>query len=58
VQQDLDRTRHQLAAKFEAKSAGLTPTAAGTDIIGGLWQLNALLESGSRGSSDTVSKTI
>jgi hypothetical protein len=55
---DLDRARHQLAANFEAKSAGLTPTAAGTDIIGGLWQLKALLESGSRGKSDTVSKTI
>jgi hypothetical protein len=55
---DLDRARHQLAANFEAKSAGLTPTAAGTDIIGGLWQLKALLESGSKGTSDTVSKTI
>jgi hypothetical protein len=55
---DLNRARHQLAANFEAKSAGLTPTAAGTDIIGGLWQLKALLESGSKGNSDTVSKTI
>jgi hypothetical protein len=55
---DLSRARHQLAANFEAKSAGLTPTAAGTDIIGGLWQLKALLESGSKGNSDTVSKTI
>ena len=55
---DLSRARHQLAANFEAKSAGLTPTAAGTDIIGGLWQLKALLESGSKGSSDAVSKTI
>jgi len=55
---DLNRARHQLAANFEAKSAGLTPTAAGTDIIGGLWQLKALLESGSKGSSDAVSKTI
>ena len=55
---DLDRARHQLAANFEAKSAGLTPTAAGTDIIGALWQLKALLESGSNGHSDTVSKTI
>ena len=33
---DLDRARRQLAANFEAKSAGLRPTAAGTDIIGGL----------------------
>ncbi len=55
---DLNRARHQLAANFEAKSAGLTPTAAGTDIIGGLWQMKALLESGSRGDSDGVSKTI
>jgi hypothetical protein len=55
---DLNRARHQLAANFEAKSAGLTPTAAGTDIIGGLWQLKALLESGSKGNSDAVSKTI
>jgi hypothetical protein len=55
---DLDHARHQLAANFEAKSAGLTPTAAGTDIIGGLWQLKALLESGSQGNSDSVSKTI
>jgi hypothetical protein len=54
---DLNRARRQLAANFEAKSAGLSPIAAGTDIIGGLWQLKALLESGSKGSSD-VSKTI
>jgi hypothetical protein len=55
---DLNRARHQLAATFEAKSAGLSATAAGTDIIGGLWQLRALLESGSKGNSDTFSKTI
>jgi hypothetical protein len=55
---DLDRARHQLAANFESKSAGLSPTAAGTDIIGALWQLKALLESGSKGNSNTVSKTI
>jgi hypothetical protein len=55
---DLGRARHQLAASFESKSAGLTATAAGTDIIGGLWQLKALLESGSKGNSDAVSKTI
>jgi hypothetical protein len=54
----LSRARHQLAANFEARSAGLSPTAAGTDIIGGLWQLKALLEPGAKGSSDTVSKTI
>lgn len=55
---DLNRARHQLAANFEAKSAGLTPTAAGTDVIGGLWQMKELLESGSKGSSDAISKTI
>ena len=55
---DLNRARHQLAANFESKSAGLSATAAGTDIIGGLWQLKALLESGSKGNSDTASKTI
>jgi hypothetical protein len=55
---DLNRARRQLAASFEGKSAGLTPTAAGTDIIGALWQLKALLESGSKGNSDTASKTI
>ena len=55
---DLNCARRQLAANFESKSAGLSPTAAGTDIIGGLWQLKALLESGSRGNSDAVSRTI
>src|ERR1019366_1421019 len=55
---NLNRARHQLAGSFEAKSAQLSPTAAGTDIFGGLWQLKALLESGSKGSSDAVSKTI
>jgi hypothetical protein len=55
---DLNRARHQLVANFEAKSKGLSPTAARTDIIGGLWQLKALLESGFRGRSDSVSKTI
>ncbi len=55
---DLNRARHPLAANFEAKPAGLTPTAAGTDIFGGLWQLKPLLESGSKGNSDAVSKTI
>jgi hypothetical protein len=55
---DLARARDQLAANFETKSAGLTPTAAGTDIMGGLWQLKALLESGSKGNSEAVSKTI
>lgn len=55
---DLDRARHQLATSFEAKSAGLSPAAAGTDIIGGLWQIKALLESGSKVKADAVPKTI
>ena len=55
---DLNRARRQLAASFEAKSAGLTPTASGTDIIGGLWQLKALLESGSKSNPGAVSRTI
>ena len=55
---DLNRARHQLAASFEAKSAGLKPAAAGTDIIGGLWQMKALLESGSGSPSTSVSKSI
>jgi hypothetical protein len=55
---DLNLARHQLAEGFEAKAAGLKPTAAGTDIIGGLWQLKALLESGSKGSPDAISRTI
>lgn len=56
---DLNRARHQPAANFEAKSAGLTPTAAGTDIIGGLWQLKALLakRSSSLGMEGTVFPT-
>jgi len=39
---DLNRARHQLASGFEAKSSGMSPVAAGTDIFGGLWHLKAL----------------
>jgi hypothetical protein len=46
---DLTRARRQLAASFEAKSSGMAPVAAGTDIIGGLWRMKALLESGANG---------
>jgi hypothetical protein len=42
---DLDRARRQLATTFEAKSAGLAPTAQGTDIFGGLWHLKDAFES-------------
>lgn len=55
---DLSRARHQLGASFETKSTGLSPTAAGTDITGGLWQMKALLESGSSGTAAAVSKEI
>ena len=41
---DLIDVSGSIGANFEAKSAELTPTAAGTDIIGGLWQMKALLE--------------
>jgi hypothetical protein len=55
---NLNRARHQLAASFEAKSVGLSPTGAGTDVIGGLWQLKTLLESDTKSSSDADLKTI
>lgn len=54
---NLNRSRHQLAASFEAKAAQLSPAAAGTDIFGGLWQLKALLESGAA-QSTSVTKSI
>jgi hypothetical protein len=41
----LDGARHQLAASFEEKSAGLTPSAAGTDIFGALWRVKTMVES-------------
>jgi len=44
---DLDRARRQLATSFEAKLSGSAPSAKATDIIGGLWHLKALFESGS-----------
>lgn len=46
---ELNRARHQLATTFEAKSSGVTPVAAGTDIIGSLWRMKALMESTSSG---------
>lgn len=42
---DLNRARHQLASTFESKASGVTPLAAGTDLIGGLWRMKALMES-------------
>jgi len=56
---DLMRARRQLAAGFEAKSSGMAPVAAGTDIFGGLWHLKALFEStGKDGESRSLSKNI
>jgi hypothetical protein len=43
---DLSRARRQLASSFIEKSGSLTPVAAGTDIIGGIWHMKTLLESG------------
>jgi hypothetical protein len=53
---DLKRARRQLVSSFETKASTVAPVAAGTDIIGGLWQAKAMLESGSSASS--MSKTI
>jgi hypothetical protein len=55
---DLDRARRQLASSFTLKSSGMSPVAAGTDIIGGLWHLKALFESGPKSGSQGPSKTI
>jgi hypothetical protein len=56
---NLNRARHQLAASFEAKSAELSPAAAGTDIFGGLWQQKAILESGAtQSTSSAATKSI
>jgi hypothetical protein len=56
---DLNRARRQFVASFEAKSSGMAPVAGGTDIIGGLWHMKALFESGanandSRGPTRTI----
>lgn len=53
---DLNRARHQLVSKFQSQAAGLAPVASGTDIIGGLWHLKALVESGP--ASEHVAKDI
>ena len=42
---DLNHGRRQLARSFEAKSWGMSPSAASTDIFGGLWKLKASFES-------------
>jgi hypothetical protein len=43
---ELNRARRQLAAGFIDKSNSLIPVAAGTDIIGSIWHMKTLLESG------------
>ena len=53
---DLNRARRQLVSAFEAKSSQLSPVAAGTDIIGGLWHVKALVESNPNAGNAT--KTI
>ena len=56
---DLNRARRQLVSAFESRSAGMTPIAAGTDIIGALWHIKALLEStASPQSNQEVTRTI
>jgi hypothetical protein len=55
---DLNRARRQVAMSFETKSAGLEPTAPGTDIFGGLWHMKSLFESVPRGSPKATSKTV
>lgn len=45
---ELMRARRQLAASFEEKSSAMSASSPGTDIIGGLWRLKALFESGSQ----------
>jgi hypothetical protein len=55
----LDRSRHQLATSFEAKSASLAATASSTDIFGGLWHMKTLFESSPiSGTSSASLRTI
>lgn len=56
---DLNRARHDLASSFTAKSSGMNPVAAGTDMFGGLWHMKTLFESCPKGDTNTEeSKTI
>lgn len=43
---ELTRARRQLVSSFDSKSSTLTPIASETDIIGALWRMKAILESG------------
>jgi hypothetical protein len=51
---DLTWARRQLAARFEAKSSKISISSPGTDLIGGLWHLNALFESSPQRSQSDV----
>ncbi len=56
---DLNRSRCELASRFEKNSSGMSPVAQGTDIIGGLWLLKAVFESSPKpDASPVASKTI
>jgi hypothetical protein len=53
---NLNSARRQLVSNFQSRASGLAPVASGTDIIGGLWHMKALTESGN--ASEHVSKDI
>ncbi len=53
---NLNQARRELVSNFQSRAAGLAPVASGTDIIGGLWHLKALVESGN--ASDHSTKDI
>jgi hypothetical protein len=42
---ELQRARKQLVTAFQSRSAQLTPTAAATDIVGGIWRAKMAMES-------------
>jgi hypothetical protein len=56
---NLNRARRELVYAFEQKSSGMKPMAAGTDIFGALWRVEALFESvGKPGAAQSAEKTI
>jgi hypothetical protein len=52
---ELNLARRQIVSMFEKNSSGMSTASAGTDIIGGLFRMKALFESG---SASQFSKTI
>lgn len=57
--EDLNRARRQLSSNFEQKSARISATSSGTDVLGALWHFKALFESSPvSDKSQTMSKTI